>query len=284
MDKLVVVLLVLFASVSFGVIGAAIENKSSEPMLQFNEVTAMFGRNLEPEPGLLQDLLLAVAVDHTASNVPDAAKEIGIPYILGKGIAHWARRLKKGAPLDVIVNNALYLLYSKDRSEESNKTALNLMKLAASKNYWPAKYYVAETNLKDYLVADYDLNSDAKMLIHDKSIQRVAATTMEYFLDCAKRGFAPCQYRVGTWLLTSEKHAVEALKALESAIHTSMSDSRYKGMFNQRQGHAAIILSSIGPEYGYSEEKINGYKSIIAKATQKQPNLVAEKDVSRMDE
>jgi hypothetical protein len=280
--KLVEVLLVLIAIFSFGVVGANKESKPSEPMLQFNEVTAMFGRNLEPEPGLLQDLLLAVAVDHTASNVPDATKEIGIPYILSRGIAHWASRLKKGAPLDVIVNNALYLLYSKDRSEESDKTALNLMKLAANKNYWPAKYYIAETNLKNYLAADYELNSKVKMLINDKSVQKIADVTMDYFVDCAKRGFAPCQYRVGTWLLTSEMHVAEALKALESTINTSMNDSRYKRIFDQRLGHAALILSSIGPEFGYSEEKINTYKSIIAMTTQTKPSV--EKKISRTED
>jgi hypothetical protein len=166
----------------------------------------------------------------------------------------------------VIVNNALFLLYAKDRTEESKKTALGLMKLAARKNYWPAKFFVAENNLHQYLSASYDVNTTSSMTIEEAKLKTIANTTMQYFNDCAKRGFAPCQYRVGTWLLADEQTVSDSLKALEAAINTSLNDSRYRGIFEDRQSHAALIIASIGPQFGYKEEKITRFAALVAKS------------------
>ena len=266
MDRLISILTVVMISVSLNAYAQTEKEESPQQTVMFNEVTALFGDNLEPEPGALQDLLLAVAVDHTSMDVPDATREIGIPYILDKGIRYWASRLTKNAPLDVIVNNALFLLYAKDRTEESKKTALGLMKLAARKNYWPAKFFVAENNLHQYLSASYDVNTTSSMTIEEAKLKTIANTTMQYFNDCAKRGFAPCQYRVGTWLLADEQTVSDSLKALEAAINTSLNDSRYRGIFKDRQSHAALILISIGPQYGYKEEKITQFTNLLTKS------------------
>ena len=268
MDKLISILTVVMLSVSLNAYAQSEKEKSPQQTVMFNEVSALFGDNLEPEPGALQDLLLAVAVDHTSADVPDATKEIGIPYILDKGIRYWASRLTKNAPLDVIVNNALFLLYAKDRTEASEKAALGLMKLAARKNYWPAKFFVAENNLYQYLSANYDINTTSSLTIDEAKLKTIANTTMEYFNDCAKRGFAPCQYRVGTWLLANEQTVSDSLKALDAAINTSLNDSRYRGVFKDRQSHAALILITIGPHFGYDQERIAGLKSLVTRTSQ----------------
>lgn len=209
--------------------------------VEFNEVTAMFSDNLVPKETLLRDLLLAIAIDHTASNAPDQVKLIGIPYILDKGIKYWARQLAKTpAPLDAIINNALFLLFSKERNKKSQSAALKLMKMAAHLNYWPAKYYIAEKNLEHHLSADYAGTPEA---ITDRHLKNIARTTMRYYTDCAKRGFAPCQYRIGTWLITNNNQAKDGIKALQSAIQISSDDFRYQDMFDIRRAHAAFIIS-----------------------------------------
>ncbi len=220
-------------------------NVLDEPVsktLAFNEVTAMFSDNLTTTDELLGDLLLAIAFDHTASNAPAEIKHIGIPYILEKGIKYWAIQLQYPEPsLDAIVNNALFLLFSKERTEEAKKAALKLMQIAANHNYWPAKFYVAEHNLRNYLSVDYGVNPSLE--IKDVQLADAARITMEYYNDCAKRGFAPCQYRVGTWLVANGESVEDGLSALQQAIKTSTDDPRYRDMFVQRRAHAAQIIN-----------------------------------------
>ncbi len=220
-------------------------NVLDEPVsktLAFNEVTAMFSDNLTITDELLGDLLLAIAFDHTASNAPTEIKHIGIPFILEKGIKYWAIQLQyPEPPLDAIVNNALFLLFSKERNEDSKKAALQLMQMAANINYWPAKFYVAEHNLRSYLSVDYTVNPSLEIL--DEELADMAGTTMRYYSDCAKRGFAPCQYRVGTWLIANTENVENGRSALQQAIKTSTDDPRYRDMFVQRRAHAAQIIN-----------------------------------------
>ena len=228
-----------------------------------NEVTIMFGENLNEAQGIEKDLLLAIGVDHTASYSPDEIKEIGIPFILKSGPRYWIAALEAGNyDLPVLVNNALILIYAKESNEETKKSALVLFRIAAEMNYWPAKFYIAEFNLENLLSADYG-EQIQDMSIEDAELQRIASKTMEYYRDCAQRGFAPCQYRLGTWLATRQETAANGLKLLESAIKTSLNDSRYEQNFEKRRANAALILATVGKQFGYSKERISEFEGLV---------------------
>lgn len=211
-----------------------------------NEVDLLFGNHLNEKEGKLGYLLLAISIDHTALNSPKEIKNIGIPFILAKGVPFYVKQLQKhgkNSKLDIIVNNALYLLYAKNRTDKTAEAGLRLLKIAANRNYWPAKYYIAEHNLEKHLSKEFTDKNE--LTITDKKQKEIAKLTREYYIDCAKRGFLPCQYRLGTWMLAGNESQEKGVKILKEAAIRSIQDKRYNGYFEVEREHTKLIISLI---------------------------------------
>ena len=212
----------------------------SSPDVTLDKVQETFGYNLETsDPGKIS-LLLAIAMDHSATDSPNKIYDIGIPYIVDKGPLYWVRRLHQGDyQPDVLMNNALILLYTKEAIPGKHEAAHQLLLLAADKGYWPAQYYVAERNMNDHLSMDYTRASPATSEIRTEALKSLAAQTMDYYKTCAKIGFAPCQFRIGFWLSNSETTLTDGIEMLREAINTTIKDTRYKGVLD-----GAVFLAS----------------------------------------
>src|SRR5690554_3140903 len=123
------------------------------PEVTFDLVSGIFGHNLDTSEERLQTLLLAIGMDHTTPTSPHFEEEVGIPFIVHYGPNHWVNRLTSGdMSVDVLVNNALLLLFAEADIPNREQAAFDLMKMASDKGYWPADYFVAETNLLNHLV------------------------------------------------------------------------------------------------------------------------------------
>ena len=205
------------------------EAVKSFPEVTFDKVEAIFGQNLNTDDTTLKTLLLAVAMDQTTPGSPHGQKPIGIPYIIHHGPKYWVSKLKAGEKsLDVLVNNALLLLFTKEKIPKSKIAAFDLMLLAADLGYWPADYYIAESNLSNHLTTDYTSEMPLRRVIDNDSLS-VAQDTMARYKRCAELGFAPCQYRIGFWLSNSDKTLKDGLRVLRQAINTTLRDTRNAG-------------------------------------------------------
>lgn len=226
----------------FSSIAASESNRPAEkpfPEVTFDKVQEVFGHNLDTDDTVLKTLLLAIGMDHTSAESPHANERIGIPYIVHNGPGYWVARIKSGeTKLEVLVNNALLMLFTEEAIPGAQKTAFALMKSAADKGYWPADYYVAESNLSKHLTVDYTEGSSS-VRVMDEKLMAIAKDTMTRFNRCADMGFAPCQYRIGFWLSNSTKTLKDGLDVLRTAIHTSSNDTRYQGVLD-----GALIMAA----------------------------------------
>lgn len=235
------------------------------PDLEPGQVQAIFGSNLETSKEELELLLLAVAMDHTSPNSPNINHNIGIPYIVGNGPKYWVNRLEQGdRSVDVLVNNALLLLYTKEEIPGGNELANDLLRAAASAGYWPADYYVAEIQLKENLVRDekqFSLTANSIVDVHQKQI---AQDTFSRLSRCAEIGFAPCQYRVGFWLLAEDERISDGVKALRQAVKTTLEDQRYNGVLDSLVSSAATMVAHYHKAAGLTGEERDGYAQLAA--------------------
>ncbi len=210
------------------------------PEVTLDTVQEIFGHNLETQDTTLKTLLLAVGFDHTTNTSPNAESNIGIPFIVDKGPKYWVARLvKKDYEVEVLVNNALLLLFSKEELPNAQQAADDLMLMASDKGYWPASYYIAERNLNKFLTRDLTKNISSVGAITTERLKAIADDTMKRYNECAELGFAPCQYRIGFWLANSKKSLNEGLNVLRQAIKTTSKDTRYNGALD-----GAIIMAA----------------------------------------
>jgi len=227
------------SDVEQSVIDNSVSRKFS-PEVTLDIVQEIFGHNLDTNDATLRTLLLAIGMDHTTNESPNFKSSIGIPFIVDRGPGYWVERLNSGDhETEVLVNNALLLLFTKEEIAKAKETAFQLMEAAADRGYWPASFYVAENNLTKYLAVDL---SDESPLTEEKkssSIQLIAKDTMNRYNECAKMGFAPCQYRVGFWLVGTKKTLKDGLEVLRLAINTTMKDTRYSDVLDD-----AIVLAA----------------------------------------
>lgn len=230
------------------------------PDVSFEKVQEVFGFNLDTEDTLLKTLLLAVAMDHTSSTSPNSDQSIGIPFIVDRGPGYWVKRLKNGdRAIEVLVNNAILLLFTKEEIPNGRDAAINLMRVAADKGYWPADYFVAEVDLEKFLSIDYTKPTPLTGKISGEA-EIIAKSTMDKYNRCAEIGFAPCQFRIGFWLLGSSHTTRDGLNVLRHAINTTVNDSRYQGILDNtiimasneitQKGEGVGIDSLIRKEYG----------------------------------
>jgi hypothetical protein len=203
------------------------------PEITLDVVQEIFGFNLDNAQGIEKIFLLAVGMDHTTPGSPHADQEIGIPYIVDRGPAYWVSRLQdKQYELEVLVNNALLLMFTKEEIPGGDKAAAGLLRKASEMGYWPADYYVADYNIANYLARDVTELATVTNGIQDPDLQRLASETMAKFNSCAELGFAPCQYRLGFWLTSAENTMKDGLEVLMHAIKTTLADKRYQGILN----------------------------------------------------
>ena len=238
-------------------------SEKNTPEVTFDKVQEIFGFNLNTQDTTLKSLLLAVGFDHTAVNSPNVKQDIGIPYIVKKGPGYWIDKLKNGDyEVDVLVNNALLLLFTKEEIPGGGDTALSLMKIASTKGYWPADFYIADINLKKYLMSPPE-NEGKSLKIQSDRVKVIAEDTLDRFSRCAEIGFAPCQYRIGFWLSNSKGTIVDGIAVLRKAIDTTLNDKRYEGSLNAAMVKAAEIIVFNGEQVGMNTDIRTQYVELI---------------------
>jgi len=234
------------------------------PEVTLDTVQEIFGHNLETQDTTLKTLLLAIGMDHTTNTSPNAESNIGIPFIVDKGPKYWVARLvNKDYEVEVLVNNALLLLFSKEEFPNAQQAADDLMLTASAKGYWPASYYIAERNLNKFLTRDLTKKISSAGAITTEKLKTIADDTMKRYNECAELGFAPCQYRIGFWLANSEKTVKDGLEVLRRAIKTTMSDKRYFGALDGAIISAAKEIVFKGEEAGLEHVVREEYTKLI---------------------
>ena len=234
------------------------------PEVTFDLVSEIFGHNLDTSEERLQTLLLAIGMDHTTPTSPHFQEEVGIPFIVHYGPNHWVNRLTSGdMSVDVLVNNALLLLFAEADIPNREQAAFDLMKLASDKGYWPADYFVAETNLLNHLVRGQEVAIPLAPTIEASGLKQVARDTMDAFSRCAEIGFAPCRYRIGFWLSNSQKTLQDGLKVLQTAIDVNLKDTRYEDKLDGALVAAAQELAERGGAIGLDSDTVDQYRKLI---------------------
>ncbi|MEH6814697.1 MAG: hypothetical protein V7677_19355, partial [Motiliproteus sp.] len=207
----------------------ALAQAVTAPEVTYDRVQEIFGLNLETDESSKKLLLLAVGMDHTSPDSPFANQRIGIPFIVEAGPGYWVSRLKSGErKVEVLVNNALLLMFTDKEIPRKQEVARKLLEVAAESGYWPADFYIADFNLETKLSKDLQKTDYVRLPLRDnEQLRGVAEDTMARLNRCAEIGFAPCKYRIGFWLLGSEQTMPDGINVLKSAITTSIADRRY---------------------------------------------------------
>lgn len=245
------------------------ESIKAFPEVTFDKVQEVFGFNLDNAKGIKQILLLAIGMDHTTPGSPHMDQNVGIPFIVDTGPHYWINRFASGErKIDVLVNNALILLFGKDNNLEADLGARKLLQAASNLGYWPADFYIAEDNITTKLSADFSLAGDNGNFIADSNLRALATETMDKLSNCAEMGFAPCQYRLGFWLSSSPEGLKGGMEALKEAIKTTLGDTRYQGVMDTSLILAAREIVMKGDYAGIDsivrEEYLNLLKEHIA--------------------
>ena len=245
------------------------------PEVTFDLVSEIFGHNLDTSEERLQTLLLAIGMDHTTPTSPHFQEEVGIPFIVHYGPNHWVNRLTSGdMSVDVLVNNALLLLFAEADIPNREQAAFDLMKLASDKGYWPADYFVAETNLLNHLVRGPEVAIPMAPTIEASGLKQLAQDTMDAFSRCAEIGFAPCRYRIGFWLSNSQKTLQDGLKVLQAAIDVNLKDTRYEDKLDGALVAAAQELAERGGVINLDSDTVDQYKKLMYEYSRSAGHLV----------
>ncbi len=265
MNRLVGALCLVGAMITAASVSASTDTSSGKPFpeVTFDRVSEIFGHNLDTSEERLQTLLLAIGMDHTTPTSPHFQEEVGIPFIVHYGPNHWVNRLTSGdMSVDVLVNNALLLLFAEADIPNREQAAFDLMKMASDKGYWPADYFVAETNLLNHLVRGPEVVIPLAPTIEASGLKQVARDTMDAFSRCAEIGFAPCRYRIGFWLSNSQKTLQDGLKVLQAAIDVNLKDTRYEDKLDGALVAAAQELAERGGAIGLDSDTIDQYRKL----------------------
>jgi hypothetical protein len=218
------------------------------PDVEFERVDKIFGNNIYSNDPTLKLFLLAIAMDHTSTASTFTRYKIGIPYIAETGAGYWVKRLKnKDYALDVVVNNALILLFSKEDIPNRKAGTLTLMQIAETHAYWPASFYLAESQLAEKLSLDYSAPIPYRLQISDPTRKNIASDVMKRFNFCAEVGFSPCQFRIGFWLVGAQGNLENGLNIIRSAINTTLADPRYNDVLDSYVAlGTSLVLENIG--------------------------------------
>jgi len=234
------------------------------PEVTFDRVNAIFGDNLDASDPRLKTLLLAIGMDHTSTSSPHKREQVGVPFIVHYGAHYWVNRLAAGdASIDVLVNNALLLLFAETEIPGREEAAYSLMTAAAGSGYWPADYFIAETDLQNHLVRDPVNIVPLSNEIDRSHLQEVAQKTMAAYNRCAELGFAPCRYRIGFWLSNSQPTLVDGLTVLQNAVNTTLRDTRYQGVLDAELVSATTALVEHGHLIGLTADMRQQYDQLL---------------------
>lgn len=224
----------------------------------------IFGEQLAKANGLKQQLLLAVAFDHTTEASPFQDQNIGIPYIVEFTPQYWVKLLALGdRSIDTLVNNALFLMFSKDRAPDADLAAIKLLNAAASQGYWPADFYLAEYQLKKHLVKQSESFQVVSSMLGNPETYAIAQDTMKKLNSCAEIGFAPCQFRIGLWMSHSPKTLKDGIEILRNAIQIALMDKRYNGIIDDSVALASGVIANHGFKVGLSETELSEYQALF---------------------
>lgn len=244
------------------------------PDVSFEKVQAVFGQNVYPTQTHLKLLLLAIAMDHTSTASPFKQYKIGIPYIAETGAGHWVKRLaNRDYALDVIVNNALILLFSKEDIPNRKAGAIKLMQLAEKESYWPASFYLAEIQLADQLSIDYSVPSPMTGKISNGALHKQAKEAISRYNTCSEIGFSPCQFRIGFWLASSSDSFKNGLTVVRTAINTTLSDPRYTDTLDSLIVNGAALILENRAQINLSQKEADNYIKLIKQINK---NSIAE--------
>jgi hypothetical protein len=272
--KMTALVLLFWGALTVPVVSAD-ENEpvgKSFPEVTFDRVNEIFGDNLDSNEERLKTLLLAISMDHTSPESPHRDEQIGIPYIVHFGPGYWVNRLSSGdASLEVLANNALLLLFAEADIPSRDNAALNLMQRAATAGYWPADYFVAETNLINHWVRDAENLFPLANVIGQTDARQIATNAMATYNRCAELGFAPCRYRIGFWLANSQSSRNDGLRVLQAAIDTTLKDTRYEGVLNDSLIMATTQLIDNGERIGLDAAARQHYAHLRTEYTKSLP-------------
>ena len=247
---------------SMAVPNLQVSGKAS-PDVSFDRVEKVFGYNLNTSDPISTNLLLAIGMDHTSANSPSKDLDIGIPFIIDKGPGYWVDRLsRKDYAIDVLVNNALILLFSIEDIPDSEATASKVLAAAADKGYWPADYFIADTAINDELTRNFNAFSVVPYAISADQKKETARQTMKKLNRCAAIGFAPCQFRIGFWLSNSPSSLKDGIGVLREAIKTALKDNRYMGVMNGTVVMAAQLIVVQGGRVGLDDVILEEYAKL----------------------
>lgn len=260
-NKLVVAALLLVSqlAVSGTAVNGVANDRKRAPLVTFDRVENLFGNNLTFAKESKKLFLLAVAMDHTSKNSTHRNEQIGVPFIVAGGADYWVGRLgREDYPIDVLVNNAILLLFGKENIEGSEAAGLKLLNAASKKGYWPARYYIAEHNIAELLQEPNDFS-----VVPSSETFEKATETMSILNSCSEMGFAPCQYRIGFWLMSTEETFQDGLKVLRAAINTTVLDRRYIGILDNAVALASQEIVKHGAAGGLNNEAIAEYSKLM---------------------
>lgn len=230
------------------------------PEVTEERIQAIFMNNLKTKEPTLSGLLLAIAIDHTSKGSPHIHEEVGIPYIVSKTPLYWGGRLKDGdEDIDVLVNNALLLLFTDHDIPDSVNIAYILLHKAADKGYWPADFYIAERNLVSYFI---DVGTEQNQLLPEE-LMVIGNNTMDRYNNCASMGFPLCKFRIGFWLSGSDDSLADGIKVLRDAIDTTLKDRRYKEELDTAVVMAATLIIDKGEQVGVDEVMRSEYRKLL---------------------
>lgn len=269
--KLITVFCFLISQLTFSIHA----NSRTAPDVTFDKVKPIFGFNLDSEDPTLRNLLLAISMDHTSEKSPYADQNIGIPFIVDREPDYWAGRLAEDEKweTEVLVNNALLLLFADQNIPNAKEHAMKLMQGAAAQGYWPADFYIADMNIRNVLSRNTSEFRVVNGSFEMSKYQDIAQDTITRLNNCAAVGFAPCQFRIGFWLSGSEKTLSDGITVLRAAIQTTLKDKRYTGILENYIAQASNIIISKGAEVGIDSVIRGEYQRLM----EEQVNIIAER-------
>ena len=237
-------------------LSAADSAMDSIPNPTEQDLQEVFGDRLEHGNRAASLLLLAIAFDQQSKNSPTRQEQIGIPYIATAGPGYWVRLFQQETTrsLDTVVNVALILTYAKDQNftgDERDQAAIKLLSVAAIRDYWPAQVYWAERQLQAW----QQRAIPTPMKGNEGEISDEALRTFQYLSDCARIGFAPCQFQLGFWYLQDVTTREAGIELLSAGVEVARRDPRYLSSAETMQDmlKAMSILAQESPDNPYRE-------------------------------
>lgn len=272
MIRVLTLLIALILSPSWAT--ESVEDTKRAPDIEQGDIDALFGSRLET--GERQDnlLLLAMAFDHQSESSPTRDQNIGIPFIVDAGAGFWVRALQEGdTHLDVLVNNALLLLYLNEPGasmEERRHVADILMEVASSQGYWPADVYLVEHAISGW---SDQVDAPIPLGLEQATISEAEREALFNRLSsCARIRFAPCMFRLGFWYLSDPSKHEAGVVLLRGAVEITRRDRRYLSSAESLMDMQAALAVFQDPMIDMPSDQREAYATLAAEV----PSIIKE--------